>query len=204
MNWAAVSALASLASTIIVLGAAITALRQLRHMRLARQMSAYYEIMAWQQSTEALEGRRFLDSLDLSDPATLREVTTPEIDRQDYGDRRSLSKRLPAAQSWCFGRRTLCVILSDGTTRLEAAAAGRRGPAEANEPGNLDRSRIFCASIAQWPDRSQSSAALSGRFRTIRKFERRILGLRSRRLTTATTHRPTIRSDAMGRLPNQA
>lgn len=82
MNWAALSAFASLASTIIVLGAAITALRQLRHMRLANQMSAYYEIMSWQQSAEALEGRRFLDALDLSDPATFREVTTPELDRR--------------------------------------------------------------------------------------------------------------------------
>ena len=82
MNWGAVSAFASLASTLIVLAAAITALRQLRHMRLANQMSAYYEIMSWQQSPEALEGRRFLDSLDLRDPVTLHEVTTPEIDRR--------------------------------------------------------------------------------------------------------------------------
>jgi hypothetical protein len=82
MNWQAVSAFASLASTLIVLAAAITALRQLRHMRLATQMSAFHEIMSWQQSAEALEGRRFLDSLDLNDPATLQKVTTPEIDRR--------------------------------------------------------------------------------------------------------------------------
>jgi hypothetical protein len=50
MHWEALSALASLASTGIVLGAAITALR---HMRLANQINAFDEIMAWQQSTEA-------------------------------------------------------------------------------------------------------------------------------------------------------
>jgi hypothetical protein len=82
MNWQAASAFASLASTVIVLAAAITGLRQLRHMRLASQMSAFYQIMSWQQSAEALEGRRFLESLDLSDPTTLREVTTPEIDQR--------------------------------------------------------------------------------------------------------------------------
>jgi hypothetical protein len=38
--------------------------------------------MSWQQSAEALEGRRFLDSLDLNDPATFREVTAPEVDRR--------------------------------------------------------------------------------------------------------------------------
>jgi hypothetical protein len=59
MHWEALSALASLASTGIVLGAAITALR---HMRLANQINAFDEIMAWQQSTEALEGRRFLEN----------------------------------------------------------------------------------------------------------------------------------------------
>jgi hypothetical protein len=42
----------------------------------------FYEVTSWQQSAEALEVRQFLNSLALNDPATLRKVTTPEIDRR--------------------------------------------------------------------------------------------------------------------------
>ncbi|HEY4441726.1 MAG TPA: hypothetical protein VGN14_14800 [Candidatus Elarobacter sp.] len=82
MSWEALGALASFASAIIVLVAAFAAVRQLRHMRLANQLLSYNEFMTWQQSAEALEARRFLNSLDVSDPATLLAVTTPEIDQR--------------------------------------------------------------------------------------------------------------------------
>ncbi|HEX3631592.1 MAG TPA: hypothetical protein VHZ01_03705 [Casimicrobiaceae bacterium] len=82
MSWEALGALASFASAIIVLVAAIAAVRQLRHMRLANQLHSYHEIMAWMQSAESLEARRFLNSLDLSDPATLLAVTTPVVDQR--------------------------------------------------------------------------------------------------------------------------
>ncbi|HEX3468372.1 MAG TPA: hypothetical protein VHT05_09870, partial [Candidatus Elarobacter sp.] len=78
----ALGALASIASAIIVLVAAIAAVRQLRHMRLANQLLSYHEIMGWAQSAESIEARRFLNSLDFSDPATIVAVTTPEVDRR--------------------------------------------------------------------------------------------------------------------------
>jgi hypothetical protein len=82
MSWEAVGAIASLASAIIVLVAAIAAVRQLRHMRLANQLSSYFQVMAWGQSTEGIEARRFLTSLDLSDRATLLAVATPQVDHR--------------------------------------------------------------------------------------------------------------------------
>jgi hypothetical protein len=82
MSWEGLGALASLASAVIVLVAAIAAVRQLRHMRLANQLKSYHEVMAWMQSAEATEARRFLNSLDLSDPATLHAITTPAVDQR--------------------------------------------------------------------------------------------------------------------------
>ena len=82
MSWEAVSAIASIASAIIVLIAAIAAVRQLRHMRLANQLSSFFQVMAWIQSAEGIEARRFLASLDLSDRATLLAVTTPKVDHR--------------------------------------------------------------------------------------------------------------------------
>ena len=82
MSWEAVSAIASIASAFIVLVAAIAAVRQLRHMRLANQLSSYFQVMAWIQSAEGIEARRFLGSLDLGDRATLLAVTTPKVDHR--------------------------------------------------------------------------------------------------------------------------
>jgi hypothetical protein len=82
MSWDAVSAIASIASAFIVLIAAIAAVRQLRHMRLANQLSSYFQAMAWIQSAEGIEARRFLASLDLSDRATLLAVTMPKVDHR--------------------------------------------------------------------------------------------------------------------------
>jgi hypothetical protein len=82
MSWEAVSAIASIASALIVLVAAIAAVRQLRHMRLANQLSSYFQVMAWFQSREGTEARRFLASLDMSDRQTLLAVTTPVVDHR--------------------------------------------------------------------------------------------------------------------------
>jgi hypothetical protein len=80
MSWEALSAIASIASAFIVLIAAIAAVQQLRHMRLANQLSSYFQVMAWSQSGEGIEARRFLASLDLSDRTTLLAMTTPKVD----------------------------------------------------------------------------------------------------------------------------
>jgi hypothetical protein len=51
-------------------------------MRLANQLSSFFQVMAWVQSAEGIEARRFLASLDLSDRATLLAVTTPKVDHR--------------------------------------------------------------------------------------------------------------------------
>jgi hypothetical protein len=78
--WEELSALASVASAIIVAVAAIAAVLQLRHLRLANQLQCYLEVMTGLQSPEMSEARRFLQSLDFSDPATLRAMTVPDLD----------------------------------------------------------------------------------------------------------------------------
>jgi hypothetical protein len=80
MFWEEVSALASAASAIIVSVAAIAAILQLRHLRLANQLQCYLEVMTGLQSPELTEARRFLQSVDFSDPEALRAATVPELD----------------------------------------------------------------------------------------------------------------------------
>lgn len=82
MSWEALTAISSTASVVVVIVAALAAVRQLRHMRLANQLHAYLEIARFSTSEEWVEGRRFLGSLDLGDPAQLSAVTSPDIDRR--------------------------------------------------------------------------------------------------------------------------
>jgi hypothetical protein len=82
MSWEAISAVASLASAAIVFVAAIAALIQLRHVRLANQLQSYTQFMAALQSPELTEARRYVQSLDVSDPAVIAAATTPEVDRR--------------------------------------------------------------------------------------------------------------------------
>jgi len=82
MSWEALTAIAAVVSAVVVLVAAIAAVRQLRHMRLANQLYSYHEINGWSQSAPGIAARAFLNSLDLTDPATLLAVTTPEVDQR--------------------------------------------------------------------------------------------------------------------------
>jgi hypothetical protein len=82
MSWEALTAISSILSVVVVIVAALAAVRQLRHMSLANQLHAYLEITRFSSSDEWIEGRRFLRSLDLGDPAQLSAVTSPDIDRR--------------------------------------------------------------------------------------------------------------------------
>jgi hypothetical protein len=68
MLWEALSAGASLASAVIVLVAAIAAMLQLRHLRLANQLECYLNVTTVMQSPEVIEARRFLESQVFTDP----------------------------------------------------------------------------------------------------------------------------------------
>ena len=144
MSWEAVSAIASIASAFVVLIAAIAAVRQLRHMRLANQLSSFFQVMAWVQSAEGIEARRFLASLDLKrSRATLLAVTTPKVDHRLTRNRRSLPERCSAAQSRSPRRFVIRGVLRHGAARLERIATDSGVAARANRGSDLDRFRIL-------------------------------------------------------------
>lgn len=80
MSWEELSSLASVASAAVVAIAAFAAVMQLRHLRLANQLQCYLEIMTGLQSPELTEARRFLQSVDFTNPEVLRAATVPDLD----------------------------------------------------------------------------------------------------------------------------
>lgn len=80
MSWEALTALASVASAVIVLVASIAAVLQLRHLRLANQLQAYLDIMMSFQSPEMTAARHFLATSDMTDPNTVVALTSPATD----------------------------------------------------------------------------------------------------------------------------
>jgi acetyl esterase len=63
-----------------------------------------------------------------------------------------VSARCRQMMGACHGIETFPVVCPD--IARSTAATGSRGATRENEPGHLDRSRIFCPPNAQWPDRS--------------------------------------------------
>ncbi len=80
VSWEAVTALASVASALIVLVASTAAVLQLRHLRLANQLQAYLDIMTSYQSPEMTAARHFLATCDMTDPATVASLTSPIVE----------------------------------------------------------------------------------------------------------------------------
>ena len=80
MSWEALTALASVASALIVLVASAAAVLQLRHLRLANQLEAYLDIMTSFQSPEMTAARSFLATCDMTDPATVASLTSPVVE----------------------------------------------------------------------------------------------------------------------------
>lgn len=80
MSWEALTALASVASALIVLVASAAAVLQLRHLRLANQLQAYLDIMTAFQSPEMSAARHFLATCDMTDPTTVASLTSPVVE----------------------------------------------------------------------------------------------------------------------------
>ena len=80
MTWEAASALASIVSAAVVLGAAIAAFIQLRHLRLANQLQCYLEVTNALQSPELVAARKYVEETNFHDPKTLHAAISPEID----------------------------------------------------------------------------------------------------------------------------
>jgi hypothetical protein len=80
VSWEALTALASIASALIVLVASTAAVLQLRHLRLANQLQAYLDIMTSYQSPELTAARHFLATCDMADPTTVASLTSPTVE----------------------------------------------------------------------------------------------------------------------------
>ncbi len=80
VSWEATTALASVASALIVLVASAAAVLQLRHLRLANQLQAYLDIKKAYDSPEFQAARHFLRTCDMSDPDTVAAMTMPIVD----------------------------------------------------------------------------------------------------------------------------
>lgn len=80
MSWEALTALASVASALILLVASTAAVLQLRHLRLANQLQAYLDIMTSFQSPEMSTARHFLRTCDMTDPTTVASLTSPVVE----------------------------------------------------------------------------------------------------------------------------
>jgi hypothetical protein len=80
VSWEALTALASVASALIVLVASTAAVLQLRHLRLANQLQAYLDIMTSFQSPEMNAARHFLSTCDMTDPTMVASLTSPVVE----------------------------------------------------------------------------------------------------------------------------
>lgn len=77
-----IAAVGSMLSVVVLAVASVVALMQLKHLRLANQLDSYAHYTEEIQSPEMIEARAFLESLDVSDSATIERVTTPVLDRR--------------------------------------------------------------------------------------------------------------------------
>jgi hypothetical protein len=80
MTWEAIAAFGSVASAVILLIAAVAAVIQIKHLRLANQLECYLQLMQELNSRDVVEARRFIESADFNDPEALRAATEPELD----------------------------------------------------------------------------------------------------------------------------
>lgn len=80
MTWEAVTAIAASVSAVVVAVAAVAAIMQLRHLRLAYQLESCMQLMNALQSSEMVEARRYVESLDLYDTAALQAALAAGVD----------------------------------------------------------------------------------------------------------------------------
>ena len=77
MTWESITALAAIVNCVVLAVAAVAAVMQLSHLRLANQLESYAHYTERIQSSEMAEARAFLESLDLSTPALVERAITP-------------------------------------------------------------------------------------------------------------------------------
>ena len=82
MTWEALNAISTAVSALVVTVAAVAALLQLKHLRRTSQVESYLELLGALGSPEMVAARRYVESLDPTDPAVLEAAMMPTIDHR--------------------------------------------------------------------------------------------------------------------------
>lgn len=96
MGWDEIGALAALAGTLVVLIGSVTAIVQLKHLRLTYQIQSYMEMMRQLNSPELVAAREYLETCDFHDPMQLEKALNEGIDHRVlmYGGFYQMAARL--------------------------------------------------------------------------------------------------------------
>jgi hypothetical protein len=78
--WEALTGVAAIASTLILLVGSIAAILQLRHLRLANQLEVYIQLIEQLQAADIVDARKYIETRDFNDPAVLEAAISPSID----------------------------------------------------------------------------------------------------------------------------
>ncbi len=82
MKWDEISALAALASALVVLVGAVAAIMQLKHLRLAYQIESYVDLMGKLNSPEMVAAREYLETCDFHDLSQLERALSGGVDHR--------------------------------------------------------------------------------------------------------------------------
>jgi hypothetical protein len=82
MSWDAISAIGSLLAAVVLLVAAIAAIVQLKHLRLANQMGSYLELMRQLSTPEMVAAREYVESCNFDDPEAVRKAFAGGLDNR--------------------------------------------------------------------------------------------------------------------------
>jgi hypothetical protein len=82
VSWDGISAIGSLGAAVVLLVAAIAAIVQLRHLRLANQMGSYLELMRQLSTPEMVAAREYVESCNFDDPEAVRQAFAGGLDNR--------------------------------------------------------------------------------------------------------------------------
>jgi hypothetical protein len=80
VSWDAITAIGSIAGAVVLLVAAIAAIVQLKHLRLANQMGSYLELMRQLSTPEMVAAREYVESCNFEDPEAVRQAFAGGLD----------------------------------------------------------------------------------------------------------------------------
>jgi hypothetical protein len=82
VSWDGISAIGSIVGAVVLLVAAIAAIVQLKHLRLANQMGSYLELMRQLSTPEMVAAREYVESCNFDDPEAVRQAFAGGLDNR--------------------------------------------------------------------------------------------------------------------------